>query len=146
MLFSPQPACAPRASSLNVPQTYIVTLVSGGGLGADHAAAAAARVSRAALRRGADEDRPGPGELKLAVVSMCRVQRAAAPGQEAIEFRGEFLQAFANAQRVRSHLPVVVRRGSTELRADGVDYDHLARRLDFVGKSRAVFAPAGGAR
>lgn len=83
---------------------------------------------------------------EMQLLGDARVQRAAAPGQEALEFRGEFLHAFANAQRVRSHLPVVVRRGSTELRADGVDYDHLARRIDFLGKSRTVFAPTGGAR
>jgi lipopolysaccharide export system protein LptC len=74
------------------------------------------------------------------------VTRGALAGQDRIEFRGEFLHAFAHTERVRSHLPVLVRRGATEVRADGLDYDHLARRIDFSGRSRAVFTPRGVAR
>jgi lipopolysaccharide export system protein LptC len=74
------------------------------------------------------------------------VTRGAIAGQDGIEFRGEFLHAFANTERVRSHLPVIVRRGATEVRADGVEYDHLARRIDFLGRSRATFQPRGGVR
>jgi lipopolysaccharide export system protein LptC len=69
------------------------------------------------------------------------VLRAATTADEAIEFRGEFLHAFADTERLRSHLPVLVRRGGAELRADGVEYDHLARTVDFRGRMRASFAP-----
>jgi lipopolysaccharide export system protein LptC len=68
-----------------------------------------------------------------------QVVREATGKQEAIEFRGEFLHAFLNGERVRSHLPVVVRRGATEVRADGMDYDNLARVVDLKGRMRAVF-------
>lgn len=69
------------------------------------------------------------------------VRRGAIGAEEAIEFRGEFLHVFANTERLRSHLPVWVKKGATELRADGVEYDHVARTLDLKGRTRATFAP-----
>ena len=44
---------------------------------------------------------------------------------------------------MRSHLPVIVRRGATEVRADGMEYDNLARVVDLKGRMRAVFTPPG---
>jgi lipopolysaccharide export system protein LptC len=55
--------------------------------------------------------------------------------------RSEFLHAFLVTERVKSHLPVFVRHGSTELRAAGLDYDHAARRLELKGPLRAVLTP-----
>lgn len=75
------------------------------------------------------------------------VRRGALPGEEPIEFRSEFLHAYANTERVRSNRPVVVVQGATELRAEaGLEYDHLARRIELLGRSRAVFAPRSPAR
>jgi lipopolysaccharide export system protein LptC len=78
---------------------------------------------------------------ELQLIGDASVVRGAIAGEEAIEFRSEFLHAFANTERVRSHLPVVVRQGGSEVRADGVLYDHLARTVDFQGRMRAVFTP-----
>jgi lipopolysaccharide export system protein LptC len=72
-----------------------------------------------------------------------QVVREAAGEEPAIEFRGEFLHAFVNTERVRSHLPVTLRRGTTEIRADTLDYDNLQRVVLFKGRVRANFAPAG---
>ena len=69
------------------------------------------------------------------------VVRLATAKGAAIEFRGEFLHAFISTERVRSHLPVVVTQGATEIRADAMAYDNLAGVLDFSGRVRAVFAP-----
>ena len=69
------------------------------------------------------------------------VVRLATAKDAAIEFRGEFLHAFLNTERVRSHLPVVVTQGATEIRADAMAYDNLAGVLDFKGRVHAVFAP-----
>jgi len=55
--------------------------------------------------------------------------------------RGEFLHAFLVAERVKSHLPVLVRLGSSEIRAAGLDYDHGARRLELLGPLRAQLTP-----
>ena len=68
------------------------------------------------------------------------IVRLAAEKSEAIEFRGEFLHYFVNLERVRSHLPVVMNQGSTEVRADAFAYDNLTRVVDFKGPVQAVFA------
>lgn len=60
---------------------------------------------------------------------------------ETIEFEGEFLHALLNTERVRSHLPVRVRRGGSELRADAMEYDHLSRAVQLKGRVRAVLQP-----
>jgi len=67
------------------------------------------------------------------------------PRGEPIEFRGEFLHAFLNTERVRSHLPVVVVRDGSEFRAGGMDYDHLTGLLQLQGKMSATLLPSSGA-
>ena len=69
------------------------------------------------------------------------VIREAAANDEAIEFRSEFLHAFFNSERLRSHLPVTVMRGASTVRADGMEYDNLARVIELKGRMLAVFAP-----
>ena len=68
------------------------------------------------------------------------VLREALGKDEAIEFRGDFLHASQSTERVRSHLPVIVLRGSTQINADAMEYDNLARVLQLKGRIRAVFA------
>ncbi|MEO6407499.1 MAG: LPS export ABC transporter periplasmic protein LptC [Burkholderiaceae bacterium] len=71
------------------------------------------------------------------------VVREAREKEQEIHFRGEFLQAFLSTERVRSHLPVTVTRGATQVRADAVDYDNLSGVIRFSGRMRGVFeAPA----
>ena len=67
------------------------------------------------------------------------VVREAPEKEQEIHFRGEFLQAFLNTERVRSHLPVTVTRGATQVRADAVDYDNLSGVIRFSGRMRGVF-------
>ena len=67
------------------------------------------------------------------------------PAGTPLYIRGEFLHAFLITERVRSHLPVFVRFGATELNAAGIDYDNASRKLDFKGPVRAVLAPKGAA-
>jgi lipopolysaccharide export system protein LptC len=54
------------------------------------------------------------------------------------------LHAFLVTERVKSHLPVWVQSGSSELHAAGLDYDHAARRLELQGPLRAVLPPRVG--
>lgn len=70
-----------------------------------------------------------------------QVVREAARAQDVLEFRSEFLHAFLNTERVRSHLPVRVRQGGAEMRADGIEYDNLARVVELKGRQRATFVP-----
>jgi lipopolysaccharide export system protein LptC len=74
-----------------------------------------------------------------------QVLREAVASDEAIEFRSEFLHAFLKVERVRSHLPVTVKRGASVVRADGMEYDNLARVVELKGRMVAVFAPPGAA-
>ena len=66
------------------------------------------------------------------------------PRGEPIQFRGEFLHAFLNTERVRSHLPVVVTSNGSEFHAAGMDYDHLTGQLLLQGKMRALLQPSAG--
>jgi lipopolysaccharide export system protein LptC len=63
-------------------------------------------------------------------------------GDSTLVMRSEFLQAYFITERVRSHMPVVVQMGATEVHAAGLDYDHAAHRLELKGPLRAVTAPA----
>jgi lipopolysaccharide export system protein LptC len=64
------------------------------------------------------------------------------PRDEPIEFEGEFLHAFLDTERLRSHLPVQVRQGASVLRAQGMEYDNLSRTVRLTGRVQASFAPA----
>ena len=64
-------------------------------------------------------------------------------GQEIprLEFRGEFLHVFANEERVKSHLPVVITRGSDRFAGDTFAYDNLERVADLKGRVKGVLVP-----
>lgn len=72
------------------------------------------------------------------------LQRMAAGQQRAgLEVRGEFLHAFLHTERLRSHLPVRVNYGNTELQLHNFEYDNLKGRLTFKGRSTARLDPPG---
>ena len=58
-----------------------------------------------------------------------------------LEFRGEFLHVFVNTEKVRSHLPVTLKRGQDQFTADSLDYDHLSGMADLKGRVRGFIAP-----
>lgn len=76
-------------------------------------------------------------EVQLLVAA--RVVRGAVDGEEPVVFSGEFLHLFSRTEQVRSHLPVLVRQGTTEVRAEAMQYDHLTRVVAMQGPMRAVF-------
>lgn len=63
-----------------------------------------------------------------------------------IEFRGEFLQIFANDERLTSHLPVLILSGDDRFSGDSFRYDHIERRVEFTGRARAVLVPDATAK
>ena len=71
------------------------------------------------------------------------IVREATADDAAINFKGEFLHAFLDTERVRSHLPVTVTRGGTQVHAEGMEYSHLDRLIQFSGRMRATFSPKG---
>ncbi|KQP21631.1 LPS export ABC transporter periplasmic protein LptC [Pseudorhodoferax sp. Leaf267] len=55
-----------------------------------------------------------------------------------MELRSEFLHAFSNVERVRTHLPVVMTRGSDRFTGDRMDYDNLDRLMQLDGRVRGM--------
>jgi lipopolysaccharide export system protein LptC len=76
---------------------------------------------------------------ELQLIGDAHVTRPGVGQAEPIEFRSEFLQAFRNVERVRSHLPVVVTQGQNVVRASGMEYDNLARVVELKGHTSATF-------
>lgn len=68
-------------------------------------------------------------------------------GREAprLEFTGEFLHVFVNEERVKSHLPVVIRRGNDEFEGDTFAYDNMDRVADLKGRVKGVLVPRNAA-
>ena len=58
-----------------------------------------------------------------------------------LEFRGEFLHAFLNTEKIKSHKPVTLTRGPDKFTADSLDYDNLDRVMNMQGRVRGVLVP-----
>ena len=71
------------------------------------------------------------------------VRQGATAQAAATEFRGDFLHAFVNAERLLSNKPVTLIRGRDTFTADSLRYDHADRVAELQGRVRGVLAPAG---
>ena len=58
-----------------------------------------------------------------------------------LEFRGEFLHAFVETERVKSHKPVTLIRGTDQFTADSLNYDNMDRIMDLHGRVRGILQP-----
>ena len=58
-----------------------------------------------------------------------------------MEYRGEFLHAFMNTERVISHKPVVLTRGKDRFSADTLDYDNVEQVVQMRGRVRGTLDP-----
>lgn len=72
--------------------------------------------------------------------------RAAQPGQNGImqpriEFRGEYLHANTDTERVKSNKPVELRRGNDVFVADTMDYDNLGQVMVMQGRVKGRIVP-----
>lgn len=67
--------------------------------------------------------------------------RPGASAQPRLEFRGEFLHAYTQTERVRSDQPVTLTRGNDRFTADGMDYDNLDQVLQLRGRVHGVLQP-----
>jgi lipopolysaccharide export system protein LptC len=61
-----------------------------------------------------------------------------------LEFRGEFLHAFVNTERVKSHKPVELIRGNDRFTAENLDYDNIDQVLELRGRVHGVLNPRAG--
>jgi lipopolysaccharide export system protein LptC len=58
-----------------------------------------------------------------------------------LEFRGDFLHAFLDTERVKSHKPVTLIRGTDQFTADSLDFDSITGVADLKGRVRGVLMP-----
>jgi len=58
-----------------------------------------------------------------------------------LEFKGEFLHVFMNEDRVKSHLPVVLKRGPDQFSGDAFAYDNLDQVVDLKGRVKGLLVP-----
>jgi lipopolysaccharide export system protein LptC len=73
-------------------------------------------------------------------------QDAAGKDTPRMEFRGEFLHAFLNEERIKSHKPVVLIRGADQFAGDTFDYDNLGQVANLKGRVRGVLIPKPATR
>lgn len=58
-----------------------------------------------------------------------------------LEFRGEFLHAFLDEERVTSNQPVVLTRGLDQFTGDTFDYNNLDQVANLKGRVRVILMP-----
>jgi len=66
------------------------------------------------------------------------------PGREPLprlQFKGEFLHAWLNSERVSSNQPVTLTRGNDQFTADSMDYDNLDQIMRMRGRVRGSLIP-----
>jgi lipopolysaccharide export system protein LptC len=62
-----------------------------------------------------------------------------------LEFRGDFLHAFLDTERVTSNKPVTLIRDNDQFTADTLDYDNLSGVANLNGRVRGILVPAAAA-
>lgn len=62
-----------------------------------------------------------------------------------LEFRGDFLHAFLDTERVTSNKPVTLIRGTDTFTANTLDYDNLSGVANLQGRVRGVLIPSPAA-
>lgn len=83
---------------------------------------------------------------EVQLIGNARVVRDASVGPDGreaprLEFQGEFLHVFVNEERVKSHLPVVIKRGSDEFEGDTFAYDNMDRVANLKGRVKGILIP-----
>jgi lipopolysaccharide export system protein LptC len=58
-----------------------------------------------------------------------------------LEYRGEFLHAFLDTERIRSHKPVELFRGKDRFTADTLEFDNLTQVITLQGRVRGTLVP-----
>ena len=58
--------------------------------------------------------------------------------QPKLEIKGEFLHAYTQDERIKSHLPVTLQRGNSIVSAGAFEYDNLSRVVTLQGQVKAV--------
>jgi len=59
-----------------------------------------------------------------------------------MEYRGEFLHAFMNTERIQSHKPVELLRGKDRFTADRMEFDNVEQVMQLSGRVKGTLMPA----
>jgi lipopolysaccharide export system protein LptC len=83
---------------------------------------------------------------EVQLIGSAQVVRAPVLGKDGqtqvgMSFAGEFLHAFMNSERIKSHKPVTLTRGNDRFTADSMDYDNLDRVMLLTGRVRGQLVP-----
>lgn len=84
---------------------------------------------------------------EVQLIGNAQVVRDAVPGkdgqmQAGVSVASEFLHAFINTERVKSHKPVTLTRGNDRFTADSMDFDNLDRVMLLNGRVRGQLVPS----
>lgn len=105
------------------------------------------RMTTATARRGlTNEDSSEVQLMGNAVVVREADTNSGARSAPRVEYRSEFLHAFINTERVRSHLPVELLRGKDRFTAERLDFDNIEQALELSGRVRGTLMPAPDAQ
>ncbi|MFN4359696.1 MAG: LPS export ABC transporter periplasmic protein LptC [Hylemonella sp.] len=58
-----------------------------------------------------------------------------------VSFSGEFLHAFLNEERIKSHKPVELERGGDRITAESLDYSNFDQVMEMRGRVRGTLLP-----
>lgn len=61
--------------------------------------------------------------------------------QPKFEFRGEYLHAFLNSERIESDKPVELMRGNDRFTADSMSFDNVTRVIQLKGRVKGTLVP-----
>jgi lipopolysaccharide export system protein LptC len=83
---------------------------------------------------------------EVQLIGNARVVREAVAGTDGkvlprLEFQGEFLHAFVNEERVKSHLPVLLIRGADQFTGDTFTYDNMTGVAVLKGRVKGQLVP-----
>lgn len=100
------------------------------------------RLTTASAEHGrANEDASEVQLMGNAVVVREAVASGTAQAAPRMEFRSDFLHAFMKTERVTSHKPVELLRGSDRFTADRLDFDNVEQLLQLSGRVRGTLMP-----
>ncbi|QKO23372.1 LPS export ABC transporter periplasmic protein LptC [Rhodoferax sp. BAB1] len=74
------------------------------------------------------------------VVREATVDRSGTPLPR-VSFSGEFLHAYLEEERIKSHKPVELVRGSDRITADSLDYSNFDQVMELRGRVRGILLP-----
>jgi len=102
------------------------------------------RLTTASANRGlTNED---GSEVQLIGQAQVVREASAEPGQTPsprAEYRSEFLHAFMDSERLKSHKPVELVRGKDRFTADAMDFDNAEQVLELRGRVHGTLMPSG---